>query len=103
MTPDVADEILAAIVAQCVDDLKRGPGTTADQQRNYRSAASWLDEARLLEKVCTAHNLDYEAALDSFLEHESRPKHQQPKVTRLKLKRQDNPLHITQHRLMLAA
>lgn len=99
MTPDVADEILAAIVAQCVDDLRRGPGTTADQQRNYRSAASWLDEARLLEKVCEAHGLDYQQAIDSFLEHETRPT--RGKVTRLT--RRDAPTQIIEQRAMLFA
>ncbi len=64
---DGPDELLAAVVAKAVDDLAYNRG------RHAYSAAVFLDEAGLLETVCTARGLCYDRAVNVLLEGGPRP------------------------------
>ena len=59
---DGPDELLAAVVSKAIDDLARR------HDRHAYTAAAFLDQAGLLERVCNARGLNYDAAVDVILE-----------------------------------
>ncbi len=64
---DGPDELLAAVLNKAIADLATPCG------RHSYTAAVFLDEAGLLERVCTARGVSYDAAVEVILEGGPRP------------------------------